>query len=81
MKQLRFFLPLMLLAGALLGGSASGCASMQAAAANDPQKCERDPNCKHHQRAFDCNTQCADDPVCMDRCNEVQEQTGTSAPH
>jgi hypothetical protein len=58
-----------------------GCASMQAAAARDPMKCERDPNCKNHQRAFDCNTQCTDDPACMDRCNQVQEQTGTSAPH
>ena len=44
-------------------------------------KCERDPNCKNHQRSFDCSTQCADDPACVDRCNEVQEQTGTSAPH
>jgi hypothetical protein len=58
-----------------------GCASMQAAAARDPLRCERDPNCKNHQRAFDCNTQCADDPACLDRCNEVQEQTGASAPH
>jgi hypothetical protein len=65
----------------LVGSVAVSCASMQAAAARDPQRCERDPNCKNHQRAFDCNTQCADDPVCMDRCNEVQEQTGTSAPH
>jgi hypothetical protein len=59
----------------------AGCASMQAAAANDPMKCERDPNCKNHQRAFDCNTQCADDPACIQRCSEVQEQTGTSVPH
>jgi hypothetical protein len=67
----------------LLGsGIATGaCASMQAAAARDPLRCERDPNCKNHQRVFDCNTQCADDPACLDRCNEVQEQTGTSAPH
>jgi len=61
--------------------SGAGAASPQAAAARDPMKCERDPTCKDHQRAFDCNTQCTDDPACMERCSEVQEQTGTSAPH
>jgi hypothetical protein len=57
------------------------CHSLQAAAANDPQRCERDPNCKSHQRAFDCSTQCTDDPACVERCSEIQQQTGTSDPH
>lgn len=57
------------------------CAASTAAASRDPMKCERDPKCKAHQSAFDCNTQCSDDPGCMERCNEIQEQTGTSAPH
>lgn len=65
----------------LVAAFAGGCASVQAAAARDPMKCERDPDCKNHTRAFDCSTQCADDPACLDRCNQVQEQTGTSAPH
>jgi hypothetical protein len=64
-----------------LASLVSACAAMQASAAKDPMRCERDPNCKNHTRAFDCNTQCTDDPACMERCNEVQEQTGTSAPH
>jgi hypothetical protein len=61
--------------------SVPGCAAAQAAAANDPQKCERDPKCRNNERAFDCNAQCTDDVACMDRCNQVQEQTGASAPH
>jgi hypothetical protein len=60
---------------------AGACASVRAAAANDPQKCERDPNCKNHQRSFDCSTQCTDDPACVERCSEIQQQTGTSEPH
>jgi hypothetical protein len=58
----------------------AGCAASQAAAARDPMRCERDPKCKGHQRVFDCSTQCSDDPACVERCNEVQEQTGVSAP-
>ena len=58
-----------------------GCGAARNSAAGDPLKCERDPNCKSHERAFDCSAQCTDDPACMDRCNQVQEQTGTSAPH
>jgi len=77
---IRFF-SLASLALASFALALGACASMQAAAANDPAKCERDPNCKNHSRAFDCNTQCTDDPACMERCAEVQEQTGTSAPH
>jgi hypothetical protein len=64
-----------------LAFAATACHSMQAAAANDPMKCERDPNCKNHQRAFDCSTQCTDDPACVERCSEIQQQTGTSEPH
>lgn len=55
-----------------------GCGSMQNAAAKDPMKCERDPSCAKHERAFDCSSQCADDPACVDRCREVQETAGTS---
>jgi hypothetical protein len=65
----------------VLATTAAACGSAQSAASRDPMKCERDPNCKGHQRAFDCNTQCADDPACIDRCSQVQEQTGTSQPH
>ena len=66
---------------ALVAFFSGGCASLEATAAKDPLKCERDPNCKQHQRQFDCNVQCADDPACIDRCNQVQDQTGTSAAH
>jgi hypothetical protein len=69
---------LLLVAGAALFVGA--CGSVQAAAAKDPMKCERDPNCKDHSRSFDCSTQCTDDPACMQRCEEVQEQTGTGSP-
>ncbi len=58
----------------------AGCAATTNAASSDPMKCERDPNCRAHQKAFDCSAQCTDDPACVDRCNEVQEQTGTSSP-
>jgi hypothetical protein len=71
----------LLLAVALVLPLVGACASVRAAAANDPQKCERDPNCKGHQRAFDCSTQCTDDPACVERCSEIQQQTGTSDPH
>ena len=72
--------------GALLGAliavlPCAACAASQAAAARDPMRCERDPKCTQKTRAFDCNEQCADDPACIDRCNQVQEQTGASAPH
>jgi hypothetical protein len=59
----------------------AACGAAQASAAKDPMKCERDPNCTAHTRAFDCSTQCADDPACVERCSEVEEQTGTRAPH
>jgi hypothetical protein len=59
----------------------AACGSASAAASRDPMKCERDPKCKERTHAFDCSTQCSDDPACLDRCNQVQEQTGTSQPH
>jgi hypothetical protein len=44
-------------------------------------KCERDPKCRGNQQQFDCSVQCSDDPACVERCSEIQQQTGTSAPH
>jgi hypothetical protein len=58
----------------------AACSSLQATAAKDPMKCERDPKCAKHDRAFDCSSQCADDSACVDRCREVQATTGSSAP-
>lgn len=57
------------------------CGASRAAAAKDPLKCERNPNCAKHERAFDCSAQCADDSACVERCNEIQQQTGASQPH
>jgi len=60
----------------------AACGAAQSSASRDPMKCERDPNCKNrHEKEFDCNTQCADDPACIDRCAQVQQQTGASQPH
>ncbi len=73
----RRFAALFLACAAVLGG----CHSLEVAAAKDPMKCERDPSCKNHQRELDCSTQCADDSACVDRCNEIQQQTGVSEPH
>jgi hypothetical protein len=51
------------------------CATMQSAAARDPMKCERDPNCTERaDKSKDCITQCVDDPACTDRCREVTGQ-------
>jgi len=80
MRSSRVFAPLATLVVAVAPVLAA-CASMQAAAAKDPMRCERDPSCANHQRAFDCSTQCADDPACVERCSEIQQQTGTSEPH
>jgi hypothetical protein len=63
----------------LLGLTA--CGSLQASAAKDPMRCERDPKCKDKQKAFDCSAQCSDDPACVERCTEIQAATGASAPH
>ncbi len=55
------------------------CTMLQNSAANDPMKCERDPTCRHKKSGrFDCNSQCADDPVCVDRCREIEVSSGTS---
>jgi hypothetical protein len=60
---------------ALSGAPLSGCHSLEAAAAKDPMKCERDPSCaRHDERSRDCVTQCVDDPACIDRCREVTGQ-------
>jgi hypothetical protein len=59
---------------------APACAHMTANAEKDPQRCERDPKCdKKRARSFDCSAQCADDPACMDRCRQVQVETGSQA--
>ena len=53
----------------------SGCAATAAASANDPLRCERDPNCpKRADKSMDCVTQCVDDPACIDRCRQVTNQ-------
>jgi len=52
----------------------ASCGTAQRAAAKDPMKCERDPSCANHlERTRDCATQCSDDPACMDRCREMQQ--------
>jgi hypothetical protein len=58
---------------------AVGCKTLTAAAARDPMKCERDPNCqKKRGRSMDCDAQCVDDYACIERCKSVQQQTGGS---
>lgn len=60
--------------------STSACHTLEVAAAKDPMRCERDPSCQGKRgRTFDCNTQCADDPECVDRCMQVQVQSGASS--
>jgi hypothetical protein len=55
-------------------GVLGACAATQNAAAKDPMRCERNPECaSQHGRARDCTTQCNDDPACMDRCREMQQ--------
>jgi hypothetical protein len=59
-----------------LGAVLSACASAESAAARDPMKCERDPSCAKARGSYiDCTRQCADNPECVDRCNQVQKQT------
>lgn len=49
------------------------CGPVEKAAANDPQKCERDPNCAaKNSRAKDCSMQCSDNIECMRTCEEIQ---------
>lgn len=55
---------------------APACRSLEKAAAEDPLKCERDPKCeKKRGRQNDCSLQCADDPACVERCEQVQRST------
>ena len=57
--------------GVVVGGA--GCRTVQNAAANDPQRCERDPTCTHKaEKSRDCATACADNYDCMDRCQQIQ---------
>ncbi|MFO0664770.1 MAG: hypothetical protein U0174_12515 [Polyangiaceae bacterium] len=59
--------------------SVMGCATLERAARKDPVKCERDPTCANKRgRATDCDTQCASDPVCIERCREIEIGAGTS---
>ena len=54
----------------------SGCRSLEAAAARDPMKCERNPTCaKSRGKIRDCATQCADDPACIERCKQGETDT------
>jgi hypothetical protein len=62
---------------ALLGVLAA-CTPLENAAKKDPMKCERDPKCQQKDRANDCSTQCADDPACVDRCAQINQQTGAA---
>jgi hypothetical protein len=58
-----------------LGGAGAACASAESAAARDPMKCERDPSCARARGGYaDCSRQCADNPECVDRCQQVQKQ-------
>jgi hypothetical protein len=62
-------------AGLLLIGMASACGAAESAAARDPMKCERDPSCAKARGGYaDCSRQCADNPECVDRCQQVQKQ-------
>ena len=59
---------------AVLLVAAASCKTLQTAAAKDPVKCERNPNCaSRSEKSRDCATQCADDPECMKRCESVQQ--------
>ncbi|MDB4944866.1 MAG: hypothetical protein JWP97_4400 [Labilithrix sp.] len=66
-----------LLAACVALAALAGCNTLQGAAKNDPMKCERDAKCdKKRTRTADCSTQCVDDPACMDRCGQIQQQNG-----
>jgi hypothetical protein len=55
-----------------LASALGGCAAAEKAAAKDPMKCERDPDCaKKRGKNTDCTTQCVDNPECMDRCAQM----------
>lgn len=73
MSCLRALLCFVLLANVL------ACGALERAAAKDPVKCERDPTCANKRgRATDCDTQCAGDPGCVERCREIEVSAGTS---
>jgi hypothetical protein len=60
---------------ALVAAAAPACASAQSAAARDPMKCERDPNCSRGRSSYaDCTRQCVDNPECVARCEQIQRQ-------
>lgn len=67
---------LLAVASSLVLALSNGCGHVERAAAKDPQKCERDPKCQRRDRMNDCTTQCVDDPACMDRCQQMNQQTG-----
>jgi hypothetical protein len=61
----------------VLLASAAGCSSLEKSAREDPMKCERDPECqKKRGRTADCSRQCSDDPACVERCEQIQQQNG-----
>jgi len=55
-----------------LAPMAAGCRTLRAAAAKDPMRCERDPECLHRSKADDCPSQCVDDIECIKRCEMVR---------
>jgi hypothetical protein len=67
-----------LLFGLVVAASVStglACKTLEAAAAQDPQRCERDPACAGHQeKSKDCVTACVDNPDCIERCREVRNE-------
>jgi hypothetical protein len=64
-----------LLVAAWAVSSSLACAAAEKAAAKDPMKCERDPNCSRGRSSYqDCYRQCVDDPACVERCQSVQQQ-------
>ena len=70
-----FFVALFLLTVCTVCSTA--CSSMEKAAREDPMRCERDPKCeKKRGRTADCSRQCTDDPACVERCEQVQQQSG-----
>ncbi len=50
----------------------AGCRALEKAAARDPMRCERDPECVHQSKAVDCPSQCVDDIECIRRCEQVR---------
>jgi hypothetical protein len=57
--------------------AAPACSAARKAAEEDPMKCERDPKCqKKRGGTADCSRQCSDDPACVERCEQVQQQSG-----